>query len=117
MITVYGIPNCDTIKKTLDWLKANKVVFAFHDYKKSGISNSLLQQWSKQVDWQLLLNKKSTTWKACTPEEQLAATKKTGAIALMACKTSVIKRPVIEMNGAVIAVGFDAAWLHQKIKG
>lgn len=117
MITVYGIPNCDTIKKTLDWLKANQIDFELHDYKKLGISKSLLQQWSRQVDWTLLLNKKSTTWKACLPEEQAAASKKAGAIALMAEKTSLIKRPVVEQNGTVIAVGFNAEELLQKIKG
>jgi arsenate reductase len=117
MITVYGIPNCDTIKKTLDWLKANQLDFELHDYKKSGISKSLLQQWSKQVDWTLLLNRKSTTWKACTPDEQAAASKKAGAIALMTEKTSLIKRPVIEQDGIVIAVGFNAEELLQKIKG
>jgi Spx/MgsR family transcriptional regulator len=117
MITVYGIPNCDTIKKTLDWLKANNIDFEFHDYKKSGISKSQLQQWSKQVDWELLLNKKSTTWKACTNEEQMAATKKAGAIALLAERTSLIKRPVIEKDGVVLAVGFDKVTPEQKIKG
>jgi len=76
-----------------------------------------LQQWSKQVDWELLLNKKSTTWKACTTEEQLAAAKKSGAIALMAERTSLIKRPVIEKDGVVIAVGFNEETLLQKLIG
>ncbi|HSC54332.1 MAG TPA: Spx/MgsR family RNA polymerase-binding regulatory protein [Phnomibacter sp.] len=117
MITVYGIPNCDTVKKTVDYLKQHNIPFAFHNYKTEGISKLQLKNWSKQVGYELLLNKKSTTWKACTPEEQTAAAKPGGAIELMAKANSLIKRPVIEKDGAVIAVGFKADELLQKIKG
>jgi arsenate reductase-like glutaredoxin family protein len=61
-LKVYAIPNCNTVKKALDWLKAHKVSYVFHDYKKLGITATLLQQWSKQVGWESLLNKKGATW-------------------------------------------------------
>ena len=108
MITVYGIPNCDTVKKAITWLKENKIDFQFHDYKKQGITKTILNNWSKQVSIDVLLNKKGTTWKACTAEEQAAAAKKAGAIQLMTEKPSLIKRPVVEQDGTVLAVGFAA---------
>ncbi|MEI9933478.1 MAG: ArsC/Spx/MgsR family protein [Ferruginibacter sp.] len=67
---IYGIANCDTIKKTLDWFKKNKIDFTFHDYKKVGISKSKLETWSKQVGWEILLNKKSSTWRSLSAAEQ-----------------------------------------------
>jgi arsenate reductase len=68
-MTVYGIPNCDTVKKSLDWLKKNKIDYEFHDYKKSGITKAKLEAWSKKVGWEVLVNKKGTTWRKLTPEE------------------------------------------------
>jgi arsenate reductase len=106
MITVYGIPNCDTIKKTLDWLKKNKIEYEFHDYKKSGISKEKLSAWSKKVGWEVLLNRKSTTWKSLSPQEQQAVTTQASAIKEMMKNNSIIKRPVIE-SGDVILVGFN----------
>ena len=106
MITVYGIPNCDTIKKTQDWLKKNKIDYRFHDYKKEGISKEKLSAWCKKAGWEVLLNKKSTTWKALSPEEQQAVTNDASAIKVMMKNNSIIKRPVIE-KGDVILVGFN----------
>jgi len=105
--TVYGIPNCDTVQKTLKWLAAHKISVQFHDYKTQGITTAQLKKWSSQVGWELLLNKKSATWRALTPGEQAPVTNEKNAIALMAAATSIIKRPVIEKDGRVIAVGFD----------
>jgi len=104
---VYAIPNCNTVKKALDWMKANKIPYSFHDYKKLGISNAQLTNWSKQVGWEALINKKGTTWKLLGPEVQSAITNQKAAIALMAEKTSVIRRPLIEKDGNLIALGFD----------
>jgi arsenate reductase (glutaredoxin) len=112
MITVYGIPNCDTIKKTLDWLKAHKVDHVLHNYKTEGISKDMLSEWSKQVDWKLLLNKQSTTWRGLTEAQQAKATAKAGALKLLSENPSMIKRPVLVKDGKVLAVGFNAALLE-----
>ena len=115
MVTIYGIPNCDTIKKTLDWMKSNKIEFSFHDYRKDPVTKSKLQEWSTQINWQDLLNKKSTTWRGLAPEEQAAAEKKAGAISLLSKHPTLIKRPVIEKNGIAVAVGFDSKTLAEKL--
>jgi len=70
MIKVYGIPNCNTVKKAIDWLKQNKLDFEFHDYKKKGISKEKLQEWSKHFGWENILNKKGTTWAKLSEEEK-----------------------------------------------
>jgi arsenate reductase len=106
---VYGIKNCDTVKKTLDWLKAKKIGFEFHNYKTDGISEATLKNWVKQVGWEVLVNKKGTTWKGLDDTTKNKINDNASAIKLMAEKTSVIKRPVIEKDGKVVAVGFDAA--------
>jgi Spx/MgsR family transcriptional regulator len=105
--TVYAIPNCNTVKKALDWLKANNIDYTFHDYKKQGITNKELTNWCKQVGWEALLNKKGTTWKLLGPALQATITNQKAAIALMVEKTSVIRRPLIEKEGKVIVLGFD----------
>jgi arsenate reductase (glutaredoxin) len=117
MLKVYGIPNCNTVKKALDWLKANGISFEFHDFKKQGVTKAQLENWGKQVGWENLLNKRGTTWKTFTPEQQEAAAKKGGAFELMIQKPSVIKRPVIEHNGTVLTIGFDEKIFAEKIKG
>jgi len=106
---VYGIKNCNTVKNALDWLKKNKVEFEFHDYKKSGVTASKLTDWSKQVGWESLVNKRGTTWRQLDEAVQNKITNEKAAIALMVEKTSVIKRPLIEDNGKVLLLGFDEA--------
>lgn len=113
---VYAIPNCNTVKKALDWLKANKISYSFHDYKKLGINNAALTNWSKQVGWEALINKKGTTWKLLGPATQATITNQKAAIALMAEKTSVIRRPLIEKEGQIIALGFDEAEYNKAFK-
>lgn len=113
---VYAIPNCNTVKKALDWLKANKINYTFHDYKKLGVSNTQLNNWSKQVGWEALINKKGTTWKLLGPEVQATITNQKAAIALMAEKTSVIRRPLIEKEGKVITLGFDEIEYKKVVK-
>lgn len=105
-ITIYGIANCDTIKKTLDWYKNKNIAVEFHDYKKLGISKEKLAAWSKKLGYEVLLNKKSTTWRSLSKEEQQKVTGEAEAIKLMIQFTSVIKRPVIEINDHVL-VGFN----------
>ena len=108
MYTIYGIPNCDTVKKVLDWMKAHKFNYQFHDYKTSGISKKELKSWCDQVGWETIFNKRSTTYKTLPPEVQASITNATNAIKIMEEHTSIIKRPVITKDKKVIAVGFDA---------
>ena len=116
MKTVYAIPNCNTVKKALDWLKANKIDFEFHDYKKKGITTPILTSWCKQVGWETLINKKGTTWKQLPKETQASITSQKAAIALMMEKTSIIRRPLIEENEKVILIGFDEAEYKKALK-
>lgn len=106
-MTVYGIKNCNTVKSALDWLKKHKVDFEFHDYKSKGITEAKLKEWSKQVGWESLVNKRGTTWRQLDDAIQTSIINEKSAIALMKEKTSVIKRPLIEKNGKVVALGFD----------
>jgi len=115
-MTIYGIPNCDTIKKTLDWFKANNVLYEFHDYKKEGIGKSKLQSWFKQVGIEHIINKKSTSWKALDIDEQASVTTQAGAIAVILKNPSIIKRPVIEVNDKIVMIGFKADEYDQKLK-
>jgi arsenate reductase (glutaredoxin) len=113
---IYGIPNCDTIKKTLDWFKANDIDYEFHDYKKEGITATKLKSWLKQVGMDVIINKKSTTWKALSAEEQQAMGNEKTAIDIILKNESIIKRPVIEKNEKVIMVGFKQTDYDQKLK-
>ena len=103
---IYGIPNCDTVKKVFAWFKANKITFQFYNYKTEGISAAKLKDWCEKEGWQLLLNKKSTTWKNVSAEFPNGITTQAQAIKLMQENTSIIKRPVIEINGTIL-IGFD----------
>ena len=105
---VYGIPNCNTVKKAIDWLKNNGAEYEFHDYKKQGVTKEKLKEWTKEAGWEKLVNKKGTTWRTLTAEQQQKVTSEKAAIELMIEKPSIIKRPVIEAEGRLI-VGFDEA--------
>jgi arsenate reductase len=104
MLTLYGIPNCDTVKKARTWLESHGHAYAFHDYKKAGIEKSLLEGWVKQAGWETLLNRAGTTFKKLPDAEKENLTEKK-AIALMLAQPSMIKRPVVEKKGR-ITVGF-----------
>lgn len=106
---VYGIKNCNTVKSALQWLKDNKIDYEFHDYKSKGISEEKLKNWTKQVGWEKLVNKRGTTWRQLDEKEQNKVTSESSAINLMKEKTSVIKRPLIEKDGKVITLGFEEA--------
>lgn len=106
-MVIYGIKNCNTVKSALDWLKKHDVEYEFHDYKAKGISKAKLKSWCEQVGWERLVNKKGMTWRQLTPNEQSAITSQSKAIDLMTEKTSVIKRPLIEADNKVLALGFD----------
>ena len=112
---VYGIPNCNTVKKAIDWLKQNEVEYEFHDFKKEGITKEKLQQWAKRSGWEKLVNKKGTTWRSLGPEKQAQIQDTESAIELMMEKPSVIKRPLIEYNGNIL-LGFDEAEYDSQLK-
>lgn len=97
----------------MDWYKKKNIRVDFHDYKKDGIKKDKLTQWCKEVGWELLLNKKSTTWRSLPPEEQHQVTNEKAAIQLMMEYNSIIKRPVIEINNKLI-VGFNETYFTKQ---
>ena len=105
-ITVYGIPNCDTTKKALSWLKENKIAFTFHDYKQEGISKATLEVWCKKLGWETIFNKRSTTWRELSEAERKKVISQPAAIKIMMENNSIIKRPVIEIDEKLIT-GFN----------
>ena len=107
-IQVYGMANCDTVKKTVHWFKANHLEVEFIDYKKEGITKQKLLKWVKQIGWQQLLNKKSTTWRNLSIAEQENITTEAAAVQTMLKNSSIIKRPVTEYSNQII-VGFNEA--------
>jgi arsenate reductase len=108
-MTVYGLTNCDTTKAAIKWLKQQKLVYTFHDYKLNGISEGHVAKWLEKIPMEKLLNKKSTTWRGLTAEQQSTASTKKGAIKLMAANTNLVKRPLIEWPDEIITAGFDEA--------
>jgi arsenate reductase (glutaredoxin) len=104
-LTLYGIKNCDTMKKARAWLDARKVDYAFHDYKTAGIARGKLEGWAKQVGWEALLNKAGTTFRKLPDTDRQGLTERQ-AIALMLAQPSLIKRPVLELGGGKLIVGF-----------
>ena len=108
-ITLYGIPNCDTVKKARNYLDARGVAFVFHDYKKAGVTEAQMARWVDQVGWEKLLNKAGTTFKKL-PDADKADIDEAKAIALMVANPSMIKRPVVE-GGPTLLVGFkESEW-------
>lgn len=103
---IYGIKNCDTMKKAFAWLEAKGVAYRFHDYRKAGIDAITLRRWCAALGWEALLNKRGTTWRKLAPEQQATADE-AAAIALMQAQPSVIRRPVIELGSGELLVGFD----------
>jgi len=107
MIEVYGIPNCDTVKKARTWLDERGTGYTFHDYKKEGADPARLAAWSDAAGWETLLNRRGTTFRALSDADK-ADIDRAKAIRLMHANPSLIKRPVVEHAGGVL-VGFDAA--------
>ena len=103
--TIYGIKACDTMKKARDWLASHGVDAAFHDYKVSGIDRARLEAWAGQVGWEVLLNRAGTTFRALSDEKKQNLDEDK-AIALMIEQPSMIKRPVLDLGGGRLLVGF-----------
>lgn len=105
---VYGIPNCDTVKKARTWLESHGVPFEFHDFKKAGLEPTLVKTWLADVPLESLLNRRGTTWRVLSEEAKASAETEAGAIALMVEKPSVVKRPVVVVGSRVKLLGFSA---------
>jgi arsenate reductase (glutaredoxin) len=104
-ITIYGIKNCDTMKKARAWLDQNGVDYAFHDYKSAGVDRTKLEGWAKKAGWETLLNRAGTTFKKLPDKDKANVTEKK-ALALMLAQSSMIKRPVLDLGGGRLLVGF-----------
>jgi arsenate reductase (glutaredoxin) len=104
-ITVYGIKNCDTVKKARGWLDARGIAYAFHDYKTAGITADVLEAWCAQLDWTVVLNRAGTTFKKLADADK-ADLDRSKAIRLMLAQPSMIKRPIIA-TGSLLLVGFQ----------
>lgn len=112
---LYGIPNCGTVKKARVWLDAHGVAYEFQDFKKQGVTEAQLSGWLKQVGWQRLLKKTGPTWGQLSDAAKASIKDDASALALMLEKPNVIKRPVLEHNGKVLATGFVESD-YEKIK-
>jgi arsenate reductase len=104
--TLYGIPNCDTVKKARTWLADQGHAFDFHDFKKQGLARDTVAQWLAQLDWEVLVNRKGTTWRKLPDERRAQVVDKASALELMLENPSVIKRPVLDRGGK-LSVGFS----------
>jgi arsenate reductase len=105
MTTVYGIKNCDTVKKACTWLNQHNIIFQLHDFRKDGLTKTKVNDWLKSVDWEVLLNKRGTTWRKLSDQQKENFNKKT-IVDLMVAEPTLIKRPVLEHDGQVM-VGFS----------
>jgi arsenate reductase (glutaredoxin) len=105
-IILYGIPNCDSVKKTRAFLTERGVAYAFHDYKKQGVPEDQLHAWVKAKGWETVLNRKGTTWRGLDEKTKVNVKDAESAIAVMLANPSIIKRPVV-VSGATIIVGVD----------
>ncbi|HMA56013.1 MAG TPA: ArsC family reductase [Pseudolabrys sp.] len=105
-VIIYGIKNCDTMKKARAWLDKRGVEYAFHDYKSAGIDRAQLERWAKKVGWEALLNRAGTTFKKLPDKDKTGITE-AKAIALMLKQPSMIKRPVVEAERGKLLVGFN----------
>ncbi len=104
---LYGIPNCGTVKKARAWLEARGVDYEFHDFKKHGVGEALLGEWMRQAGWQKLLKKTGPTWGKLPDAVKQSITDDASATRLMLEHPNVIRRPVLEQNGRVLAAGFN----------
>lgn len=117
-ITLYGIANCDTVKKARAWLTTQGLIHHFHDFKKHGVPAAALQGWMDALGWEALVNRRGTTWRKLDTATQAAVCDATSASALLTQHTSAIKRPVVEWRKAGVlrhtSVGFDTGQWAQR---
>jgi arsenate reductase len=110
-VMVYGIPNCDSVKKALQWFEEHRITVAFYNYKKTPATEELLLSWCKQVDWKILFNTKGSTWKKMAPAYEGKNITQKQAVKIMLENNSIIKRPVVEFKQKLL-VGFDETLLE-----
>ena len=115
-MTLYGIPNCSTVKKARSWLADNGVDVQFHDFKKDGVDIALLNGWLTQQPWEKLVNRAGMTWRNLDDTAKAAVQDNASALALMLEKPSVIKRPLLVVDGKIYSLGFDEATYRKLIK-
>jgi Spx/MgsR family transcriptional regulator len=115
-VVLYGIPNCDTVKKARAWLAEQQVAVQFHDFKKQGVPEDRLDHWLATAGWEKLLNRQGTTWRKLDEATRAAAADARSARALMLAQASVIKRPVVEWNARDVTVGFDVKDWQSRLK-
>ena len=115
MITVHGIPNCDTVKKARTWLTEHGVEYHFHDFKKQGVPESALDQWLAAAGWETVINRKGTTWRQLDEATRASVSDAASARAVALANPSVIKRPVVQWADGGITVGFDATAWQQRL--
>lgn len=108
MITLHGIPNCDTVKKARAWLDANGREHRFHDFKKQGVPEAELDAWLASAGWETLVNRKGTTWRQLDEATRAAVVDRASARRLLLAQPSLIKRPVVRWSDGALTVGFDA---------
>jgi len=103
---LYGIPNCNTVKKARVWLDDNQINYEFYDFKKLGVNQTMLGNWLDQQSWEKLVNRAGMTWRKLSNTAKESIIDNTSASALMIEKTSVIKRPILEKDGEILSIGF-----------
>ncbi|MBB3179076.1 ArsC family reductase [Variovorax sp. Sphag1AA] len=110
MTTLYGIPNCDTVKRARSWLDEHGVAYRFHDFKKDGVPEAELDKWLKSPGWEALVNRRGTTWRRLDDATRAAIVDAPSARAVLLANPSLIKRPVVQWDSArSVTTGFDAA--------
>ena len=115
-MVVYGIPNCNTVKKALDWLKANQIDFEFHDFKKKGITAEKLTEWFDVFGWEKVINKNGLTFKKLSKDEQAEINSPDKVINYLIQNTSAIKRPIVEQNGKPVLISFNEEQYQKNLK-
>lgn len=113
-LQVYGIKNCNTVKKALDWLTANEIPHEFHDFKKEPATEEKLRAWGKHSGWEALVNKRGTTWRKLSTEEQASVVDAPSANAVLLKNNSMIKRPIVELDNDIL-LGFDQTTYSDKL--
>ena len=113
---LYGIPNCDTVKKARAWLEAHDVAYEFHDYKKHGVDAALLSKWMTKAGWENVVNRKGMTWRKLSDADKAKIKDDASAIEFLVAQPSAIKRPAFELKGKLV-LGFDEAEYSQLLGG
>ena len=113
---LYGIPNCNTVKKARDWLESNRVAYEFHDFKKHGISQQVLENLLTQLPYEKLINRAGLTWRGLDDKTKAGIIDNASAISLMQEKTSVIKRPVLVKDSKILCLGFEESTYKELLK-